>query len=154
MVHKSKMDLVGSWGTDIELLCFAHLTNTCVFTYITVQSNWEWFGPHNMDRNLPVNVNAHSVYLCLKNDHYELVGSTVKIPNSGHSNGPTVVDLTENDLKPKEPDIAKPDSGSKDNSKPKEHSDSAVAQAAFAARVAAEKVARQVWSEYRFHCVD
>ena len=64
-----------------------------------------------MDRNLPVNVNAHSVYLCLKNDHYELVGSTVKIPNSGHSNGPTVVDLTENDPKPKESDIAKPDSG-------------------------------------------
>ena len=87
-VHKTKMDLLGSWGTDIELLCFAHLTNTCVFTYITVQSNWERFGPHNVDRNLPVNVNAHSVYLCLKADHYELVGSTVKIPNSGHSNCP------------------------------------------------------------------
>ena len=117
------MDLLGSWGTDIELLCFAHLTNTCVFTYITVQSNWERFGQHNVDRNLRVNVNAHSVYLCLKNEHY----------------GPTVVDLTENDPKPKESDIAKPDTGSKDNSKPKEHSDSAVAQAAFAARVAAEK---------------
>ena len=150
-VHKSKMDLLGSWGTDIELLCFAHLTNTCVFTYITVQSNWERFGPHNVDRNRPVNVNAHSVYLCLKADHYELVGSTVKIPNSGHSNCPTVVDLT------KESDITKPDSGSKEswpNSKPKEkipHSeiaDPAVAQAAFAASVAAERVARQVWSEY------
>ena len=156
-VHKSKMDLLGSWGTDIELLCFAHLTNTCVFTYITVQSNWERFGPHNVDRNLPVNDNAHSVYLCLKADHYELVGSTVKFPNSGHSNCPTVVDLT------KESDITKPDSGSKEswpNSKPKEkipHSeiaDPAVAQAAFAASVGAERVARQVWSEYRFHCVD
>ena len=89
-VQKTKMDLLGSWGTDIELLCFAHLTNTSVFTYITVQSNWERFGPHNVDRNLPVNLNAHSVYLCLKADHYELVGSTVKIPNSGHSNGPAV----------------------------------------------------------------
>ena len=38
-VQKTKMDLLGSWGTDIELLCFAHLTNTCVFTYIIVQSN-------------------------------------------------------------------------------------------------------------------
>ena len=57
-VHKTKMDLLGSWGTDIELLCFAHLTNTCVFTYITVQSNWERFGPHNVDRNLSVNVSA------------------------------------------------------------------------------------------------
>ena len=112
-----------------------------------------------MDSNLPVNLNAYSVYLCLKADHYELVGSTVKIPNSGHSNCPTVVDLTENDPNPKESDITKPDSGSKEsgpNSKPKEkipHSeiaDPAVAQAAFAA----ERVARQVWREYRFHCVD
>ena len=42
-VHITKMDLLGSWGTDIELLCFEHLTNICVFTYITVQSNWERF---------------------------------------------------------------------------------------------------------------
>ena len=67
-VHKTQKDVFGTWGTDIELLCFAHLTNTCVFIYITVQSNWERFGPHNVDRNLPVNVNAHSVYVCFKAD--------------------------------------------------------------------------------------
>ena len=102
----------------------------------------------------------HIQSICLKADHYELVGSTVKIPNSGHSNGPAVIDLTENDPKPKESDIAKPDSGSRHNSQPEEnipHSEMAgpaVARAAFAASVAAERVARRVWSEYRFHSVD
>ena len=51
-VHKTLMDVIGNWGTDTQLLYFAHLTNTCVFSYITVQSNRERFGPHYVNRNL------------------------------------------------------------------------------------------------------
>ena len=32
-VHKTKMDVIVTCGSDIELLLFAHLTNTCVLTY-------------------------------------------------------------------------------------------------------------------------
>ena len=83
-VHKTQMKVIGNWGIDIQLLCFEHFTNTCVFTYKRVQSNWYRFGPHNMDRNLPVNVTAYSVYLCLKADHYDLYMQNHSPKYNGH----------------------------------------------------------------------
>lgn len=87
-IEKSKMENDMTWGTDLELLCFAHLTNTCVFTYCVESSNWARYGPHNVDRSLPVDLSVQSIYLCHPPGHYDLVGCTVNVPTSNvpHNN--------------------------------------------------------------------
>ena len=85
-IQSSKMDNDSTWGTDVELLCFAHLSDTCVFSYSVQSSNWNRYGPHNVDRSIPVDVSAKSIYLCHPPGHYDLVGSTVKPPNSRAQN--------------------------------------------------------------------
>ena len=50
-VQKTKMDRDGSWGTGTEMVCFAHLTNTCVFSYLQELDYWERHGPHNVNKS-------------------------------------------------------------------------------------------------------
>ena len=84
-VRRSKMYKDGIWGSDLELLCFAHLSKTCVFSYSKDFSKWDRYGPHNVDRTIPVDVSAKSVYLFHPTGHYDLVGCTVKVPNEAKS---------------------------------------------------------------------
>ncbi len=81
----SKMDKDGTWDTHLELLCFAHLTKTCVFSYFKEMSNWDRYGPHDVDRRIPVDTNAKSMYLFHPPRHYELVGSVVKATSNPQS---------------------------------------------------------------------
>ena len=53
-IDRSKIDQDGTWGSDIELLCFAHLCKTCVFSYSKEMGNWDRYGPHNVDRTITV----------------------------------------------------------------------------------------------------
>ena len=76
------MDQDGTWGSDIELLCFAHLCKTCVFSYSKEMGNWDRYGPHNVDRTITVRVCDKSIYLFHPAGHYDLVGSTVKVPKN------------------------------------------------------------------------
>ena len=76
------MDQDGTWGSDIELLCFAHLCKTCVFSYSKEMGNWDRYGPHNVDRTITVCVCDKSIYLLHPAGHYDLVGSTVKVPKN------------------------------------------------------------------------
>jgi len=70
------MDQDGTWGRDLELLCFAHLCKTCVFSHSKKLSNWDRYGPHNVDRNIVVHVSEIH-----PSCHYDVVGSTVKVPS-------------------------------------------------------------------------
>ena len=81
-IDRSKMDQDGTWGSDIELLCFAHLCKTCVLSYSKVMGNWDRYGPHNVDRTITVHVCDKSIYLFHPAGHYDLVGSTVKVPKN------------------------------------------------------------------------
>ena len=81
-LQKSKMAECNTWGSDIELLCFAHLCKVCVFSYSTESSNWDRYGPNNVDRTITVDVTAKSIYLFHPSGHYDVVGSTLKPPNS------------------------------------------------------------------------
>ena len=42
--------------------------------------NWDQYGPHNVDRTMTVHVCDKSIYLFHPAGHYDLVGSTVKVP--------------------------------------------------------------------------
>jgi len=125
-VKKTKMDIDQTWGTTIELLCFAHLTKTCVFSYTTEKCNWDRFGPHNVDNTLPVNGTAQSVYLCHPINHYSVVGSTVKVDN-----------CTDKDCK---------SNGLASDAKPQVPNPTTTWLAA--------QSTRHVWEDLRFHCVD
>ena len=64
------------WGTGIELLCFAHLTKTCVLSYLGTNKVWDKLGPHNVDRSCTVNNTDQSIYLLNRAHHYEVVMTT------------------------------------------------------------------------------
>ena len=48
-IGRSEMDKDGTWGSDIELLYFAHLCKICVFSYSKELGNWDRYGFHNVD---------------------------------------------------------------------------------------------------------
>ena len=136
-VQKSKMDKDGTWGTDLELLCFAHLTRTCVFTYLKESGNWYRYGPHNVERSIIVDVTAKSIYLFHPTGHYELVGSTVKAPSSPQQ---------QNAGDPKDKAVA--------NSDPNDPKSKDSRARASVSNWVIDSRNRYVWEAYRFHSVD
>ena len=61
-IDMSKMDQYGTWGSDIELLCFAHLCKTCMFSYSKEMGNWDQYGPHNVNRTITVRECDKSIF--------------------------------------------------------------------------------------------
>ena len=45
------MDRNGSWGTDVEILTFAHLLQTPIFTYSVTHKSWWEYGPRSLERH-------------------------------------------------------------------------------------------------------
>ena len=50
-----------------------------MFSYSTESNR---YGPNNVDRTITVDVTAKSIYLFHPSGHYDVVGSTLKPPNS------------------------------------------------------------------------
>ena len=136
-VQKSKMDKDSTWGTDLEILCFAHLTKTCVFSYSKESGNWNRYGPHNVERSITIDVTAKSIYLFHPAGHYELVGSTVKAPTSPQQ---------DNASGPKD----KPGANSNANDPKSKDSRGIVSSSHWVV----DSSNRYVWEAYRFHTVD
>lgn len=78
-IERYHMDRDGVWGTEVELLAFAHLTKTRVFTYLISQKKWHCYGPGNVERCKRVGATAKSIYLrqLFDPEHYEVVLSVV-----------------------------------------------------------------------------
>ena len=65
------------WGSEIEMLTFAHLTNTNVFSYDTEYDRYTVYTPCNVDLSLEKDLTTRSVYLKYSNRvHFEVVVST------------------------------------------------------------------------------
>ena len=75
-LHKTHMENQCVWGRDIELLTFAHLTNTSVFAYNVPNKTWERYGPDIIDKDKPFNSAAQAVYLKHTHDHFMVVQTT------------------------------------------------------------------------------
>ena len=84
-IKKSNMDKNGTWGSEVELLSFAHLTKTCVYSYSTGTARWNRYSPCDLDRRITSKVVAPAVYLYHQGDHYEVVLKTEA--NSKHVEG-------------------------------------------------------------------
>lgn len=84
-IKKSAMDQC-AWGSDLELLAFAHLSKTCVFSYCMQTCNWHRYGPHNVDKNIAIDTAAQSIYLRHPCQHYDVVLSTQEVCTSSENN--------------------------------------------------------------------
>ena len=65
----------GTWGTDVEMLCFSHMFNLNVYVFDAGSNIWAVFSPVNIERRLPCIYNIMSVYLYLHNSHFYVVAS-------------------------------------------------------------------------------
>ena len=69
------------WGTEIEMLTFAHLTNTNVFSYNinTHHDTYTVYPPGHVDLSFDKDYTTRSVYLKYSNRvHFEVVVSTCR----------------------------------------------------------------------------
>ena len=65
------------WGSEIEMLTFAHLTNTDEFSYDTEYDRYTVYTPCDVDLSLEKDLTTRSVYLKYSNCvHFEVVAST------------------------------------------------------------------------------
>ena len=62
----------GTWGTDVEMLCFSHMFNFNVYIFDAGSNTWAVF---NIERRLPRIHNIMSAYLYLRNSHFYVVAS-------------------------------------------------------------------------------
>ena len=85
-VRRSMMD---KDGIGVVILNYSVLL-TCPKHVCSLTQN----GPHNVDRTIPVDVSAKSVYLFHPTSHYDLVGCTVKVPSESKSNKISRVELS------------------------------------------------------------
>ena len=61
-------------GTDVEILTFAHMTNTRVLVFSAVTDTWSVYKPGDVDLSLDNNVTERSVYIRLNSgEHFEVV---------------------------------------------------------------------------------
>ena len=80
-VQVSAMDQDSTWGTEIEILVFAHMVKTNVYTYLAGNYNYWWlYSPHSLDRSLPLSVGDRSVYLLHTSnpEHFQVVSSVLR----------------------------------------------------------------------------
>ena len=78
-IRDTKMDLDRSWGTDVEILTFAHLLQTPIFTYSVQHKTWWEYGPCALERRQRAQVVDNGtvvpmgMYLRHRTNHYEVV---------------------------------------------------------------------------------
>ena len=63
----------GTWGTDVEMLCFSHMFNFNVYVFDAGSNTWAVFSPVNIERRLQHIHNIMSAYLYLCNSHFYVV---------------------------------------------------------------------------------
>jgi len=79
-IRNSRMDQVGTWGTDREIQTFVLLTTTPVYTYsITAAGNTNWvrISPAAMYGDVYDDITQPAVYLENCVNHFDVVQSTV-----------------------------------------------------------------------------
>ena len=75
-LQDTRMDINYVWGTDVEIMTFAHIANTKVLVYTASTDTWLMYKPGDVDRSLDNDVTARSVYIRLTTwEHFEVVKS-------------------------------------------------------------------------------
>ena len=76
-IRVTRMNENSSWGTDVEIITFAHLVNTNVYTFYN--NSWWLYGPHIINIVMQLDVATRSVYILhtAEPDHFQVVSSVV-----------------------------------------------------------------------------
>ena len=71
------MDLNGTWGTNVEMACLAHLIGSPVYCYDASQRHhiWAAYFPSDVDRSIHRDVRQKSLYIHFANHHFNVVSS-------------------------------------------------------------------------------
>ena len=69
-IKATHMDRDCAWGTEIEILTFAHLLHTPVLLYNTEHARWFRYSPHGVDVHLNDDVTLMSMYLWHPPGHF------------------------------------------------------------------------------------
>ena len=67
--RQTDMDLNGTWGTNVEMACFAHLIGSPVYCYNASQRHhiWAAYFPSNVDRSIHRDMRQKSLYIHFAN---------------------------------------------------------------------------------------
>ena len=74
-INNSDMARSGTWGTDLEMICFCHMFSVNLYSFQADSNTWALFSPVNIERGVPRVYNIMSVYLCLRRSHFYVVAS-------------------------------------------------------------------------------
>ena len=71
------MDQNGTWGTNVEMDCLAHLISSPVYCYDASQRHHVWaaYFPSDVDRHIPRDVHQKSLYIYFAHDHFNVISS-------------------------------------------------------------------------------
>ena len=75
-IDNSDMGRSGTWGTDLEMMCFCHMLNLNLYSFHADSNTWTVFSPINIERGIPRLYNIMSVYVYLRRSHFYVVAST------------------------------------------------------------------------------
>ena len=71
-ITKSKMQILGSWGTDMEIFLAAQLLTTDIFVYRDSLQCWNKFSGYGFNTKKDVHeLNPRRIYLRLHHDHFQ-----------------------------------------------------------------------------------
>ena len=77
-IESTQMHQNMTWGTEVEMFTLAHLLQTSVFSYNTVDSTWWRYSPHFVDRSVPEDITAMAMYIRHQPGHFDVVRSVLK----------------------------------------------------------------------------
>jgi len=71
------MDQNGTWGTNVEMDCLAHLISSPVYCYDASQRYhiWAAYFPNDVDRSVTRDVGQKSLYIYFARDHFNVITS-------------------------------------------------------------------------------
>ena len=71
------MDNNGTWGTNVEIACLAHILQAPVYCFDASQRHhiWAAYFPGHVDRFIPRDIRQKSLYIYFAHDHFTVVTS-------------------------------------------------------------------------------
>lgn len=72
-IADSRMEHLGTWGTDVEVIALAHLLKTTIYSYSVENTRWQEAQPRYLDGTLADTTMA--MYLRNRPDHWEVIAS-------------------------------------------------------------------------------
>ena len=67
----------GTWGSELEMMCLSHMLNTVVYSFGSLNNNWEAFAYNFIGRSLTCDYAQKSIYFLFTGSHFKVVTSVM-----------------------------------------------------------------------------